>query len=51
MIKISIECEGCNSSCILLHDMEEHSYDHVENCPFCGSDQIDSDIEQDYQHI
>ena len=41
-VRIKIHCDGCNSSSIISHEMEEVYAIH--NCPFCGKD-IDQELE------
>jgi Zn finger protein HypA/HybF involved in hydrogenase expression len=44
MIIINVQCDECQATCIIEHDLEEKSYE-VVHCPFCGAEDIQ--IEED----
>ena len=44
MIIINVQCDECQATCTIEHDLEEKIYE-VERCPFCGAEDIE--IEED----
>jgi Zn finger protein HypA/HybF involved in hydrogenase expression len=44
MIIINVQCDECQATCTIEHDLEEKLYE-VEYCPFCGAEDIE--IEED----
>lgn len=42
---LDIECPDCNFVGKLAHSLELEKY-HVEQCPFCGSQDIESEPEE-----
>tara|TARA_Y100000004_G_scaffold104730_1_gene117536 strand:+ start:1019 stop:1180 length:162 start_codon:yes stop_codon:yes gene_type:complete len=45
IIEIDIECQECNATYQLKHDLNTSRY-MISCCPFCGSDNIE--MEEDY---
>jgi len=46
MLLTTLECCECRASCVIHHDLDEDHYE-IEACPFCGSDQIEHETEED----
>ena len=45
MIRIfRIHCNECKSECEVHHEMDSHQYD-LENCPFCGAEITEDEVE------
>jgi Zn finger protein HypA/HybF involved in hydrogenase expression len=44
MIIINVQCDECQATYTIEHDLDEKLYE-IEYCPFCGS--VDIEIEED----
>ena len=45
MIIINVQCDECQATYTIEHDLEEKLYE-IEYCPFCGSEDIE--IEEEF---
>lgn len=41
MIRVQIQCDDCQATCEVCHDLDENAYELIEVCPFCGGDDIE----------
>ncbi|MBC8548590.1 MAG: hypothetical protein H8D23_02970 [Candidatus Brocadiales bacterium] len=46
MVEVTIQCDDCQATCKVQHDLSESSYSIIEVCPFCGSDDVDTITEE-----
>jgi Zn finger protein HypA/HybF involved in hydrogenase expression len=45
MIIINMQCDDCQATCSVEHELDEKLYE-VENCPFCGGEFIHIEEEE-----
>lgn len=46
MIKVTIQCDNCQAVCAIHHDLIEDRYEVIEQCVFCGSDDVEVEHEE-----
>jgi hypothetical protein len=46
MIIINIQCDECQATFTIEHDLEERLYE-INNCPFCLGEDIQKDVGED----
>ena len=46
MIIINVQCDECQATCTIEHDLDDDLYT-IEVCPFCNSKDIDVDIDEE----
>jgi Zn finger protein HypA/HybF involved in hydrogenase expression len=51
MIEVTIQCDDCQAVCKIQHDLIESRYEVIEQCPFCGSDDVFVDINDDVKTL
>jgi len=39
MIIVNVQCDECQATCKVEHDLDEEHY-KIETCPFCGSEDL-----------
>jgi len=46
MIIVNMDCDDCQGTCTVEHDLEPTLYE-VEYCPFCGAEDISIEITEE----
>ena len=46
MIIVNMQCDECEATCTIEHDLDEKIYE-VEYCPFCKGEFIQIDVEEE----
>jgi Zn finger protein HypA/HybF involved in hydrogenase expression len=46
MIIINVQCDECQATCTIEHDLDDNLYE-IDKCPFCQSEDIQLDVEEE----
>ncbi len=46
MIIINVQCDECQATCTIEHDLDDDLY-VVEICPFCRSEDVSIDVDEE----
>lgn len=46
MIIISVQCDECQATCTVEHNLDEELYT-IEVCPFCGSEDVEIIVDEE----
>jgi Zn finger protein HypA/HybF involved in hydrogenase expression len=46
MIIINVQCDECQATCTIEHDLDDKLYE-IERCPFCQGEDIQIDIDEE----
>lgn len=46
MVEVTIQCDDCQATCKIQHDLIDTRYEVKDQCPFCGSEEVAMETEE-----